>query len=187
MADTKEKKNVKCSVYIATSADGFIAKPDGDIEWLHRPEYTVDNLEGMSYDEFIATVDGLVMGRHTFEKVLSFGVWPYEGTTVIVLSGSGMEIPDHLAGKARVLSGTPGDIVAQLGEEGYTHLYIDGGNTVQQFLRAGLIDEMTITCIPILLGDGISLFGAIGKEVPLRLIESSSSDNGFVQVRYAID
>ena len=187
MADKEEQKNVKCSVYIAMSADGFIARPDGDIEWLHRPEYTVDNLQGMSYDEFIATVDALVMGRHTFEKVLSFGVWPYEGTTVTVLSNSGMEIPDHLEGKARVLSGKPKDIVVQLGKEGYTHLYVDGGNTVQQFLRAGLIDEMTITCIPILLGDGIPLFGSTGVETPLRLIESSSSENGFVQVRYAID
>ncbi|MBX2822687.1 MAG: dihydrofolate reductase family protein [Rhodothermaceae bacterium] len=173
-------------MYLAMSLDGFIARPDGDIEWLHRPEYSVNNLQGLSYDEFISTVDALVMGRHTFEKVLSFGVWPYEGTTVVVLSNSGIAIPEHLEGKARVLSGKPEDIVAQLGEEGKAHLYIDGGATVQHFLKAGKINEMTITCIPILLGDGISLFGSIGAEVPLRLIESTSSENGFVQVRYQV-
>ena len=186
LAGCDNSMNVKCSVYVAMSLDGFIARPDGDIEWLHRPEYAVNNLQGLTYEDFIATVDALVMGRHTFEKVLSFGIWPYEGTTVIVLSNSGLEIPDHLEGKARLLSGTPESIVAQLGEEGKRHLYVDGGATVQQFLKAGLINEITITCIPILLGDGISLFGALGKEVSLRLIESSASDTGFVQIRYAI-
>ena len=178
--------SVKCSVYVATSVDGFIAKPNGDIEWLHQPEYSGSAMEGLSYDDFIATVDALVMGRNTFEKVLSFGSWPYEGTPVIVLSSSKLDIPEHLKGQVRVESGDPVDLAAMLGSEGKQHLYIDGGVTIQRFLQAGLIHEITITRIPILLGAGISLFDAFAIEVPLRLVAATSSDNGFVQVRYEV-
>jgi len=178
--------NVKCSVYIATSVDGFVAKPDGDINWLHRPEYAETEVEGLSYADFISTVDAIVMGRHTFEKVLSIGIWPYEGTPVIVLSGTGVDIPENLEGKVRVESGSPEEIVARLGTEGKRHLYIDGGITIQRFLRAGLIHEMTITIIPVLLGAGIPLFESLGVELPLCLVEATRSDNGFVQVRYEV-
>ena len=178
--------NIKCSVYIATSVDGFIARPNGDIDWLHRPEYSGTALEGFSYDEFISTVDALVMGRNTFEKVLSFSSWPHEGTPVVVLSGKELDIPRHLKGPVRVKSGNPAELVSMLASEGRRHLYIDGGETIQRFLRAGLIHEITITRIPMLLGGGIPLFGSIGTEVPLRLVAATSSDNGFVQVRYEV-
>lgn len=178
---------VKCSVYIAASVDGFIAGPGGDIEWLLRPEYSAAEMLGLTYDRFIATVDSLVMGRHSFEKVLTFEGWPYEGTPVVVLTSGDLAIPDELRDKVRVMSGTPREIVGRLADEGKRHLYIDGGVTIQRFLQAGLIDEITITQIPILLGDGIPLFGSIGVERPLRLIEAVSSDNGFVQVRYEVE
>jgi dihydrofolate reductase len=178
--------NIKCSVYIAASVDGFIARPDGDIEWLHRPEYAASELNGLSYDAFISTVDALVMGRNTFEKVLSFGHWPYEGTPVVVLSSRKPAIPDALQGKVRVDAGAPQEVVARLSAEGKRHLYIDGGRTIQRFLQAGLIHEITLTQIPILLGTGIPLFGALGIEVPLRLLDATRSDNGFVQVRYRV-
>jgi len=175
--------SIKCSVYIATSVDGFIAKPNGDIEWLHRPEYSGAALEGLSYDGFISTVDALVMGRNTFEKVLSFGSWPYEGNPVVVLSGRELRISPHLKRYARVESGSPAELVSMFEAEGMQHLYIDGGVTIQRFLQAGLIHEITITHVPVLLGAGISFFGFIGVEVPLRLIAATSSGNGFVQVR----
>lgn len=178
--------SVKCSVYIATSVDGFIAKPDGDIEWLHRPEYFGAAIEGLSYDDFISTVDALVMGRNSFEKVLSFGSWPYEATPVIVLSSRELNIPRHLKGAVRSESGSPAELVSRFESEGMQHLYIDGGATIQRFLQAGLIHEITITRIPVLLGAGIPLFGSLGIEVPLRLVAATSSDNGFVQVRYEI-
>lgn len=177
---------IKCSVYIATSVDGFIAKPDGDIEWLHRPEYSGAVLEGLSYVDFISTVDTLVMGRNTFEKVLSFGSWPYEGIPVIVLTSKELDIPQHLQGAVRTESGSPAELVSMLESEGRQHLYIDGGETVQRFLQAGLIHDITITHIPVLLGAGIPLFGSIGVEIPLRLIAATRSKNGFVQVRYEV-
>ncbi len=177
---------VKCSVYIAASVDGFIAKPDGDIDWLLRPEYVATEMKGLRYDQFISTVDAVVMGRHSFDKALSFSSWFYEGTLVIVLSSNQLVVPDHLKGKVRVLAGTPQTIVSQLASEGKSHLYIDGGITIQRFLEAKLIDEITITRIPILLGNGVSLFGTTGAEQPLRLIEAVASDNGFVQERYEV-
>lgn len=177
---------VKCSVYIATSVDGFIAKPDGDIEWLHRPEYAFSGQGGLSYEDFMATVDTLVMGRHSFEKVLTFGSWPYEGTPVIVLSSRALAVPDYLQGKVRTESGAPAAVVARLSAEGKRHVYVDGGITIQRFLQARLIREITITQIPILLGSGIPLFGSLGSEFPLRLLDTTAYDNGFVQVRYEV-
>lgn len=178
--------NVKCSVYIATSVDAFIAKKDGDIEWLNRPEYSTSEMKGLSYDEFITSVDALVMGRNTFEKALTFGDWPYNGIPVVVLTSRELIIPPHLKGKVTAMGGDPKALVANLAEEGKQHLYIDGGKTIQRFLQAGLINEITITKIPILLGDGIPLFGPMESELPLRLIEATSSANGFVQVRYEV-
>ncbi|WP_226476308.1 hypothetical protein [Pseudomonas sp. MWU16-30323] len=95
--------DIKCSVFIAASVDGFIARPDGDIEWLHRPEYEGAELNGVTYEHFIATVDALVMGRKTLEKVLSFPDWPYEGTPVIALSHQSVELPADLKGKVEVV------------------------------------------------------------------------------------
>ena len=178
--------DIKCSVFIAASVDGFIAMPDGDIEWLHRPEYARPTLKGLSYDDFMASVDGLVMGRKTLDKVLSFPEWPYENKPVIVLSRLGVTLPESLHGKVDVLAGDPAFIVEQLAARGMKHLYIDGGQTIQAFLGAGLVNEITITRIPMLLGKGIPLFGPLGDEQSLRHIESSVSDNGFVQSRYRV-
>lgn len=177
---------VKCSVYIATSVDGFIAKPGGDIDWLQKPEYAESEMKGLRYEDFISSIDALVMGRSTFEKLLSFGDWPYESTLVVVLSSRGITVPDHLQGKVRVESGPPEQIVSRLASEGKRSLYIDGGNTIQRFLKSRLINEITITRIPILLGGGIPLFVPTGVEQPLRLIDAVASDNGFVQVRYEV-
>ncbi|MEX2641164.1 MAG: dihydrofolate reductase family protein [Balneolales bacterium] len=177
---------MKCSVYIATSADGFIAKPDGDIEWLLRTEYDDAGKIGLVYNEFISTVDAIVMGRHSYEKVLTFDEWYYEGTEVIVLTTQNLTVPVNLTGKVRFESGTPQAIVAKLANEGKSHLYIDGGITIQKFLEAKLINELTITVIPILLGSGIPLFGNDGREQPLELIEVFTSGNGPVQKRYRV-
>lgn len=178
--------DTKCSVFIAASVDGFIARPDGNIEWLHRPEYECPVLRGLTYDEFMTTVDALVMGRKTLDKVLSFPEWPYENTRVVVLSRGEVVLPPELRDHVDVLAGDPLLIVAQLAAQGLKHLYIDGGQTVQAFLAAGLINEITITRIPVLLGKGIPLFSQLGGELNLSLIDSSASDNGFVQSRYQV-
>lgn len=178
--------SVKCSVYIATSVDGFIAKADGDIEWLHNPEYAKSQFNGLTYDEFMSTVDAIVMGRNTYEKVRTFGFWPYEGVPVIVLTSRPMDVPEELLGKIRVENLAPEQLLSALSNEGYKHLYIDGGKTIQGFLMDGLVDEITITRIPVLLGSGIPLFGGLDQALPVRLISTASSDNGFVQVRYEV-
>lgn len=178
--------DIKCSVFIAASIDGFIARPDGDIEWLHQPAYETAELKGVTYERFIATVDALVMGRKTLEKVLSFPEWPYEGTPVIALSYQPLQIPAYLEGKVELMAGDVNSLVATLAERGMKHLYIDGGQTIQTFLESGLIDELIITRIPVLLGQGIPLFSQIGRELELRHIGTHESDNGFVQSRYQV-
>lgn len=176
---------MKCSVFIAASVDGFIARPDGGIDWLFKPEYGADDGAGpFGYAEFIASVDVLVMGRNSYEKVLSFPTWPYDKTPVIVLSTRELTIPDNLAGTVTADNSAPVELVARLESEGRKHLYIDGGTTIQRFLKAKLIDEMTITRIPVLLGEGIPLFGFIGRDVELKHLETVSFENGFVQSRY---
>jgi dihydrofolate reductase len=177
---------MKCSVYIATSVDGFIARTDGDIDWLDKPEYAALDGEDLGYDEFINSVDVLVMGSATFEKVLSFGEWPYGKTPVIVLSRRNLAIPSHLHGSVRVENLAPGEVVSQLEREGASHLYIDGGKTIQGFIQAGLIHEITITQIPILLGSGIPLFGPLGVERSLVHQATKSFSNGFVQTTYQV-
>lgn len=178
--------DMRCSVFIAASIDGFIARANGDIEWLHRPEYETAELNGVTYERFIATVDALVMGRKTLEKILSFPEWPYEGTPVIALSHQPLQIPAHLEGKVEVMAGDVTSLVATLAERGMKHLYIDGGQTIQAFLEAGLVNELIITRIPVLLGQGIPLFSQIGRELELRHIGTHESDNGFVQSRYQV-
>jgi dihydrofolate reductase len=170
---------VKVSVYIATSLDGFIARRNGDIDWLSGGE----GGEDYGYAEFIASVDHIVMGRNTYEKVLTFGSWPYE-PKVIVLSSRDLVIPPGLSGKVEALHLAPSSLVHELEGRGASHIYLDGGQTIQRFLREGLVDELIITTIPVLIGEGLPLFGPLGKDVKLELISSRSFPNSFVQNKY---
>jgi dihydrofolate reductase len=171
---------MNCSVFIATSIDGFIARTDGTFDWLPA------NPEPHGYDEFIATVDALVMGRKTFETVLGFGAWPYGTTPVVVLSSR----PDALVAPAgaacEMMSGTPLEIVARLEARGMKHLYIDGGVTIQGFLAAGLIQRMIITRVPVILGSGIPLFGPVAGDVRLEHVATRSYASGLVQSEYRL-
>jgi dihydrofolate reductase len=170
---------MKCTVFIATSLDGYIARENGGLDWL--PEAP----EPHGYDEFIATVDAVVMGRKTFEIVLGFGAWPF-AKPVIVLSSKPSEIvaPDGAACEA--MSGTPQEIVERLAERGMTHLYIDGGVTITRFLEAGLIQRLTITRIPVLLGSGIPLFGLLPRDVRWEHVTTRSYPSGIVQSEYSL-
>lgn len=176
---------VNCLVFIATSFDGFIAKIDGGIEWLNNPKYSESQIKGISFEKFMSNVDALVMGRNTYEKVLTFGFWPYE-KEVIVLTTKKLDIPKDLKDKVRIENLEPKDLINKLSQEGKKNLYIDGGKTIQSFIDNKLIDEMIITQIPILLGKGIRLFDESDNEYHLDLIDSQKSDNGFVQSRYKI-
>lgn len=137
-------------IYIATSLDGYIADKDGGLDWLHENPPTEG--DDCGFGEFIARVDAIVMGRKTYETVLSFGQWPYT-IPVFVLSNT-LKIAD----KAEIISGSPSDIIKTLDNKGYKNLYIDGGKTIQSFLKEDLIDEMIITVIPKILGEGVPLF-----------------------------
>lgn len=170
-----------CTVFIATSMDGYIAREDGAIDWL--PTY---GDEDYGYHAFFRTVDALVMGRNTYELVRTFGEWPYGEKPLVVLSSRGVDIPPELEGTVESMSGTPTEVVERLAARGYEHLYIDGGKTVQRFLAEGLIDRMIITRIPVLIGAGIPLFGAVPRDIPLRHVRTNSYPNGLVQSEYEV-
>jgi dihydrofolate reductase len=176
---------MQASVYIAASLDGFIARANGDLDWLATGE-SVDSSEDYGYQEFWKTVDILVMGRHTYEKVLTFEAWPYGSKPVVVLSSTPVLIPPPLAASVVWLSGAPGEVIQRLAERGARHLYIDGGKTIQRFLAAGCIQQLIITRIPILLGSGIPLFGPLAHDIRLRHITTRQFANGFVQSQYEV-
>ncbi|HTX80059.1 MAG TPA: dihydrofolate reductase family protein [Longilinea sp.] len=176
---------ITCSVFIATSLDGFIARKDGAIDWLSRPEDAIAG-EDYGYQAFFDSVDTLVMGRNTFELALSFEAWPYAGKRVVVLSSGSPKIPPSLARHVEHMSGAPAEIVRWLAERGAQHVYVDGGDTIRRFLRAGLIDDLTITRLPILLGDGIPLFGPLEGDIRLQQVETTVYPNGFVQSKYQV-
>ncbi|AFU98288.1 dihydrofolate reductase family protein [Simiduia agarivorans] len=169
------------SVFIATSLDGFIARPDGELDWLPA----MDPRNDMGYGDFVSTVDVLVMGRHTFEKVLSFGRWPYH-MPVRVLSRSGVEIPAELENVA-LMSGSPRALLDALGTEGFQHAYIDGGETIQAFIADGLVQRLILTRIPVLIGDGLPLFGKLKANAGDQLWfheKTFTWANGVVQSHY---
>jgi dihydrofolate reductase len=173
-----------CHVFIATSLDGFIARPAGDIGWLLARD-TSDEDHG--YTRFIEGIDAIVMGRGTYEKVLAFDAWPYE-QPVVVLSGSleKTSVPERLVGKVRILALSPEDTRATLSAEGCRRLYVDGGKLIQSFLRQGLIDDLVITVVPVLLGAGRPLFGALATDVSLAHEGTVSFPSGLVQTRYRV-
>ena len=178
--------SIKCSVFIATSLDGFIARKDGSLDWLPGSD-GVEGDEDYGYAEFFTSVDTLVIGRKTYELVATFTEWPYGGKRVVVLSSSYPKIPAMIAEGVVGTSCPPKELVQQLTQVGARHVYVDGGKTIHTFLRAGLIQEMTITRIPILIGEGIPLFGALAHDLKLLHLATRSFANGFVQSKYAIE
>ena len=172
---------MKSSIFIATSLDGFIARQDGALDWL-----PVDGGEPHGYTEFMATVDALVIGRKTFETVLTFDAWPYGTKPVVVLSTRPSELTAPDGAVCEVMAGTPHEIVTRLTQRGMKHLYIDGGVTIQAFLEAGLIQHLTITRIPVLLGSGIPLFGSLSRDIRLEHVATRSYPSGMVQSEYVI-
>ena len=174
---------IRCSVFIAISLDGFIARRNGDIDWL-TDTGDGNGSEDHGYKEFIDSVDTLVMGRNTYELALTFKEWPYAGKKLVVLTSGSPNVPDNLSGGVEIMSCSPAELVHQLSENGARHLYVDGGKTIQGFLNAGLIQEMTITRIPILIGDGIPLFGKLDRDIKFQHIETKAYRSGFVQSKY---
>lgn len=171
-------------VFIATSLDGYIARADGDIGWLLARD---DQAEDHGYDAFIAGKDAIVMGRGSYEKAVTFDPWPY-GLPVLVLSKqlADTPVPAALRGKVSFSSLDPAQALAQLEKDGVRRVYVDGGQLVQSFLRDGLIEDMVITTVPVLIGAGRPLFGALPRDRDLQLLASRSFPSGLVQSTYRL-
>jgi len=170
---------MKTFVYIGTSLDGFIARKDGSLDWLVKFEKPVR----ADYKEFMSRIDAVVMGRRTFETVLSFPSWPYK-KKVFVLSTTIKKVPPGLEGKVRVLSMKPKALMKILSREGYKNIYVDGGKVIQGFLKEDCIDEMFITRAPVLLGIGIPLFGALKHDLQFKHIRTKVFPNGLAKSHY---
>ena len=171
---------MKASVFVGTSLDGFIARADGSLDFLPS-----GGGEPHGYDEFMATVDALLIGRKTYETVLGFDAWPYGKKPTFVLSSRSLAAAPAGAVVER-MSGSPVDIVSQLASRGIRHAYVDGGLTIQRFLQAGLIQRLTITRVPVLIGTGIPLFGALPRDIPLKHIATHQYASGLVKSEYEI-
>jgi dihydrofolate reductase len=168
-------------VYIATSLDGYIARKNGNLDWLmERP-----NPENSDYgfSEFMERIDGILMGRNTFETIVAFGQWPYT-KPVFVLSSKLNRVPDDYLEKASIVSGDPKEIIQDLKNKGIEKLYIDGGKTIQSFLKQDLIDELIITRVPIILGSGIPLFTDMDQEMKFRLKDTEILNEDLVKSTY---
>ena len=176
---------MKISVYIASSLDGFIARPNGDINWLMEADNSGEK-EDYGYKEFSDSVDCMVMGRNSMKKVMSFPEWSYEGKRVVVLSNTLKEAPSQLKDKVELYSGSLIMLVTKLKRDGCEHIYVDGGKTIQSFINEDLITDITITRIPILLGEGLPLFGKTKHDIKLKHIESKSYPSGFVKSTYQV-
>lgn len=173
-----------CHVFIAASLDGFIARQDGAIDWLLARDASG---EDHGYEQFIAGIDAIVMGRGSYEKVQEFDPWPYE-RPVLVLSATlaGAPVPERLTRKVRVMDLSPEDALSMLHAEGCRRVYVDGGKVIQSFLRRGLIENMVITFVPVLLGSGRPLFGALEADLSLAHEATVSFPSGLVQTRYRV-
>ena len=171
-------------VFMALSLDGFVAREDGGVEWLDRYQTSGEDL---GFDAFMASVDGLVMGRASFENVLTFGEWIYTKPVVVVSrSLAESDIPEELRDRVRLSRETPENLMTQLDAEGWKRVYVDGGKIVQSFLSAGLLQDLTLTRVPILLGNGIPLFGCLEEDIELEHIETTTFGSGLVTSRYRV-
>jgi dihydrofolate reductase len=171
---------MKISVFVGISVDGFMARPNGDLGFLPP-----GGGEPHGYDEFIATVDVIAIGRKTFETVTGMEEWPYGAKRVVVLSSSSLDV-SNARGSVEHMSGSPQEIVTRLEASGAKHAYVDGGITIQRFLRAGLVQKLTITRVPVLIGQGIPLFGSLRQDIKLRHVETKAYKSGLVSSEYEV-
>jgi len=169
------------SVFIGTSVDGFIARQNGSYDFL--PE---GGGEPHGYDEFMASVDTLVIGRKTFEAVLALPAWPYGGKNVVVLSSKPVDFSGVQGNAIQHMAGSPAAIVSTLAAKGAQHVYVDGGITIQRFLRDGLVQRLIITRVPVLIGEGIPLFGSLPRDLRLRHVATQRYKSGLVKSEYHV-
>lgn len=169
----------KISIYIASSIDGYIARKDGNLDWLH---YGHTGDEDYGFKKFTSTIDAVIMGKNTYEVVSSFDEWAYKDKRVIVLSNTLTEVRKE----AELFSGELTELLAKLHAENVKHVWIDGGITVSKFLEAGLVDDITISIIAMVLGAGIPLFSTMHQEHRCHLVSTQSYPSGLVQLKYEV-
>jgi dihydrofolate reductase len=170
---------IKFFVYIATSLDGYIARENGDLDWLPQA-----GDEDYGYQTFFDSIDTLVIGRSTFEKVLTFDPWPFAGKRVVVLSNTLTNVPDNVKHLVEISNLQLRELAAHLEATGSKRVYVDGGKTIQSFLRAGLIDQLTLFTVPVLIGRGLPLFGELNSDVQLELVSSRAFRSGMTERIY---
>ena len=190
---------MKCSIFIAPSVDGYIAAEDGGVHWLETAGKTVSDEEAssdlmkhfnMSMPNYMNAVDCMIIGRKLMEMLSSFNLtpeqWPYGDTKIIVLSNTMKEPSANLKDRVQMYSGSIPELITKLEKEGYKHAYIDGGTTITAFLNLELINEMTLTLTPVLLGSGIPLFGKLLKQINLEDAQSTTFPNNFIEIKYKV-
>nr|AEA07651.1 putative dihydrofolate reductase [uncultured bacterium] len=185
---------LKCSAYIAASVDGYIATHEGGVEWLEsagNPEMGDREPVGDGgFSAYMASVDCMVIGRKCMEKIASFNLspeqWPYGDIPIYVLSKTVRYAPESLRNRVSMFSGDIPALLGRLTSDGYKHAYVDGGATITSFIQFGLLDEICVTQVPILLGDGLPLFGKIGRQIKLENAEATVFSNDFIQWKYCI-
>lgn len=175
---------ITTSVFIATSLDGFIARDDGSIDWLMAANASIPEGEDCGYAAFMSSVDVLIMGRHTYDQVAGFEPWPYEGKRVVVLTAREVDFRQGPNIQLEKSSEAPQELLKRLSAEGCQHAYVDGGKVIQSFLSSSLIDRLTITTVPVLIGKGRPLFGSVSNDVKLKLAHSKAYEFGFIQTTY---
>ena len=181
-SNSQSGRPVKATVFCGTSLDGFIARTNDGLDFLEAA-----GGEDHGFTEFLASVDAIVMGRRTFEVVLTFGSWPYGAKPVVVLSSRPLDIPAFPGAVIEHMAGTPAEIVSRLAARGVGHIYVDGGATIQQFLEAGLIQRLVISRVPVLIGSGIPLFGPLSSDIVVRHVATRAFPGGLVQSEYLVD
>ncbi len=173
---------MRISVFMATTLDGFIARSDGSLDWLEHEA----GGEDYGYANFFQSVDLLVLGRKTFETVLGFGSWPYEEKETLVLSRTlrKKDLPPWVRDRVSIAAGTPAELAGEWRRQGRKRIYLDGGSTIRDFLRESLVTDLTLTRIPVLIGEGIPLFGSLPGDIRWKLVENLSFSSGLTQTRY---
>lgn len=171
-------------MFMAMSLDGFVAREDFGLDWLLKQK---TDGEDHGYAAFMESIDGLVMGSGSYRTALTFDSWIYD-KHVVVLSKSltAEDIPEALTGKVSISRLEPRPIMAALSDKGWKRAYVDGGKIIQSFMREGLIADMTVTIVPILIGEGKRMFGQLDADIDLRLLESKSFPSGLVTSRYEV-
>ena len=190
-----QDKFMKCSIYIATSADGYIATIDGKVDWLQTAEnqtkIDIANHDDMGFNRFINSIDCMIMGRKCMETIANMNLtskqWPYGNIPITVLSQTLKNSPQNIRNKVEIYSGEIPALIEKLTQQGYKHAYIDGGEIITAFINLKLIEEMIITQAPVLLGEGISLFGKLNQRIKLENAEATAFKNNFIQTRYCVN